>query len=180
VDIVIDKGPLTLSDPQYSVCILQLDHTEALQNLFEQCADYTLLVEGQGVSPDAARDTFEDVPPGHPLEHKFVYGILNEMGELTGVLEGMRHYPEEGVWWIGLFLLDPAVRGQELGQKVIAAFADFVRINDGSALMLGVVEDNQAAYRFWQGQGFVLVRTTEPRTFGSKTQRVFVLRRELM
>lgn len=172
-----DATPFNLNDLTHSLCNLHPDQAEALQALYERCADYTLLVEGQEVSPDAARETFEDVPPGHPLEHKFVYGVVNETAELTGMLEGMRHYPEEGVWWIGLFLLDPAVRGQGLGQKVIAAFVDFVQSQGGTALMLGVVEENKAAYRFWHGRGFSLVRITEPRTFGSKTQRVFVMQR---
>jgi ribosomal protein S18 acetylase RimI-like enzyme len=35
--------------------------------------------------------------------------------------------------------------------------------------MLGVVEENQAAYEFWQRLGFEFVRQTEPRQFGKKT-----------
>jgi GNAT superfamily N-acetyltransferase len=174
-----DDAPFTLADRDFTFCSLQPSQAGILQPLFEQCADYTWLVEGQGVSPDAARQTFEEVPPGHSLDHKFVYGILNRTGEIIGVLEGMRHYPEKDVWWIGLLLLAPSARSQGLGRKVIAAFADFVQAQGGTALMLGVVEENQAAYRFWQGQGFALVRITEPRTFGKKTQRVLVLRREM-
>ena len=172
-----DDAPFTLAERDFTFCSLHPGQAGVLQPLFEQCADYTLLVEGQGVSPDAARETFEEVPPGHSLDHKFVYGILNREGEIIGVLEGMRHYPQEGVWWIGLFLLAPSARGRGLGHKLIAAFIDYAQAQDGTALMLGVVEENQAAYRFWQGQGFALVRTTEPRTFGKKTQRVLVLRR---
>jgi len=47
----------------------------------------------------------------------------------------------------------------------------------GAAIMLGVVEENQAAYDFWQRLGFELVRKTEPRPFGRKTQSVSVMRR---
>jgi ribosomal protein S18 acetylase RimI-like enzyme len=43
--------------------------------------------------------------------------------------------------------------------------------------MLGVVEENRAAYQFWQKLGFELVRKTEPRLFGRKTQAVYVMRR---
>jgi hypothetical protein len=45
--------------------------------------------------------------------------------------------------------------------------------------MLGVVEDNQGAFSFWQALGFELVRTTEPRSFGKKTHAVYVMRRDL-
>jgi hypothetical protein len=45
--------------------------------------------------------------------------------------------------------------------------------------MLGVVEDNLHAYRFWSNNGFEMVRKTEPRLFGKKNQSVFVMRRKI-
>lgn len=45
--------------------------------------------------------------------------------------------------------------------------------------MLGVVQDNPAAYAFWQHMGFKLVYNREPRPFGKKIQAVHVMRREL-
>ena len=54
-----------------------------------------------------------------------------------------------------------------------------VRAKKATSIMLGVVEENQSAYRFWQGLGFELVRQTEPRSFGKKTQVVYVMRKEV-
>ena len=50
-----DDAPFTLADRDFTFCSLQPSQAGILQPLFEQCADYTWLVEGQGVSPDAAR-----------------------------------------------------------------------------------------------------------------------------
>ena len=166
-------------DPDYSVFRLEPEHTESLQKLFEQCADFAQLVEGESVIPEAAMDIFHSAPAGKSLADKFLYGLLNRQGTLVGVLEGMRHYPDDATWWIGLLLLAPETRRHGLGRKVIDAFAEYMRLEKGRAVMLGVVEENEAAFRFWQQMGFEFVRQTGPRPFGRKTQKVNVMRREI-
>jgi ribosomal protein S18 acetylase RimI-like enzyme len=169
-----------IGHPDYFVRELrQPEDVESLQRLFERCADFVMIVEGQGGSPSAAQETFEDMPPGRLVDDKFVYGLLDGSGNIVGVLEGMRHYPDEATRWIGLFLLSPGVRGHGLGRKVVEGFFDYVRRNHGRSIMLGVVEENQAAYEFWQRLGFETVRKTEPRPFGKKTQPVYVMRKVL-
>jgi len=59
----------------------------------------------------------------------------------------------------------------------LRGFSEYVRLHGGKAMMLGVVEDNRRAYRFWQKMGFEVVRKTEPRRFGKKIQSVYVMRR---
>jgi ribosomal protein S18 acetylase RimI-like enzyme len=114
------------------------------------------------------------------LRDKFLYGFLDRDDAIIGVLEGLRDYPDDAVWWVGLLLLAPEARGYGVGRKIMEAFSEYVRLEKGTGIMLGVVEENQAAYRFWQGLGFELVRQTEPRLFGRKTQKVNVMRRELI
>jgi ribosomal protein S18 acetylase RimI-like enzyme len=166
-----------MDDTDYFVCELQPENTASLQKLFDQCADYAMIVEGEGVSPSAAQETFDTVPSGRSLSDKYVYGLLDRKGNIVGVLEGMRYYPDEMTWWIGLFMLAPGIRGQGLGQRLIQGFSDYVCSEKGTSIMLGVVEENRAAYQFWQKLGFELVRKTEPRLFGRKTQAVYVMRR---
>ena len=173
------KQVFSINDPEYSVCKLLPQQVEALQRLFEQCADFTELVEGESVSPTAAQDIFRAAPEGKSLRDKFLYGLQDRQGVFVGLLEGMRHYPDDTTWWIGLLLLAPETRGHGLGRKIIQAFSEYVHANQGTAIMLGVVEENRAAYRFWQGLGFELVRQTEPRTFGRKTQKVYIMQRGL-
>lgn len=168
-----------IDDPEFQIIALNPESADRLQAFFEQCADFAMLVEGEPVSPAAAQDTFESLPPGKTLQDKFVFGVSDAAGGLAGVLEAVRGYPEPGTWWIGLMMLTPAARGRGLGQKLIEGFARYVRSQRGQAVMLGVVEENQAGYRFWQRAGFVRVRETEPRVFGKKTQRVFVMQRDL-
>jgi len=172
-----DIHSFQIDDPDYRLSKLETKDAETLQKLFEQCNDYSLIVEGKSMSPTAAVQTFQDVPPGRSTDDKFVYGLLDREGNIVGLLEGMRHYPEENIWWIGLLLLAPEMRGCGMGRKLLRSFEEYVRSESATAIMLGVVEENQAAYRFWQGQGFELVRQTEPRTFGRKVQTVYVMRK---
>ncbi len=150
---------------------------ELLQRLFDQCSDYSLIVEGEPASPTAAQELFQAAPPGRSLADKFVFGLIDRRGEIVGVLEGMRHYPEDHIWWIGLLLLAPAARQQGLGRAIVDGFSDYVRSQNGLAIMLGVVADNHLAYQFWRRLGFEDVRITEPRQFGKKQQTVTVMRR---
>ena len=175
-----DAQVFPINDPNAFVCRLRLEHVEPLQRLFDQCADFALLVEGEGVNPSAAQEIFQLLPAGKSLTDKFLYGILDRNQAVVGVLEGICDYPDKTSWWIGLLMLAPEVRRHGLGRKIIDAFSEYVRSNQGTAIMLGVVEENQVAYRFWQGLGFELVRHTEPRQFGRKIQKVYIMRRNLV
>ncbi len=165
--------------PGYSIRWLTPRDGPLLQRLFDRCPDYAEIVEGAPVSPTAAEELFQSLPPGGSFSDKMVIGIFDRLGEPVGVLDGVRHYPEENIWWIGLLLLAPEARNQGIGRQVAEAFINNARANGGKVLMLGVVEDNWRAFQFWSQNGFGLARKTEPRAFGKKTQAVFVLRREI-
>lgn len=138
-----------------------------------------MLVDGHGVSSNAAEELFQEGPPGLPLSNKFVYGIFNRDDALIGVLEGMRNYPEENTWWIGLLLINPEARHNGLGYRVVQSFRDYVRSQQGKAIMLGVIDENNAAFRFWERLEFEVVRQTEPKQFDKKTHSVYVMRLNL-
>ena len=176
----MDQEPTFHIDlPGYTVRRLKPDDAVILQRVFDRCPDYAEIVEGEGSSSAAAEELFESLPPGGSFSNKLVAGIFNRVGEIGGVLEVMKHYPEENIWWIGLLLLDPGMRNQGVGRNLLEAFMEYARGNGGKAVMLGVVEDNRSAYRFWSQNGFDLVRKTEPRLFGMKNQPVYLMQRKI-
>lgn len=174
---MVGTQPLDIADERFTIQHLLPKHTQSLQCLFERCADFIELVDGQAVSPDAARELFQSVPPGRSSSEKILLGILDEGGGLVGVLDGMPCYPDETTWWIGLLMLAPEARSRGLGRKVTNAFCEYAARNGATSIMLGVVEENQRAFHFWEQQGFALVRATEPQQFGKKMQAVSVMRR---
>jgi ribosomal protein S18 acetylase RimI-like enzyme len=164
----------------YSVKQLSLEDITAVQALCGKCLDYMLLVDGRPADPIEVEKDFFEVPPGNQPEDKFIFGIVNVQNELVGLLDVVRSYPEPKVWWIGLLMFLPEVRSQGMGRKVLEGFVEFVRANDGQAIMLGVVEENVRAWQFWSRVGFELVRVTEPRQFGNKTHTVRIMRRNIL
>jgi ribosomal protein S18 acetylase RimI-like enzyme len=174
----MDNTPVFESGlPDYSVHRLEPEDIPALQLLFNKCSDYTFIVEGESTSPTAAQETFQFVPPGRSPSDKFIFGLIDQHNKIVGLLEGMSHYPDDTTWWIGLLMLSPEVRGRGVGRKLLDGFSRYVQSRGGTIIMLGVVEANQRAYRFWQQMGFKLIRKTEPRQFGKKEQAVFVMQR---
>jgi GNAT superfamily N-acetyltransferase len=175
----MDADIIPIASCDYCLRAIDLGAVGVVQTLCETCADFFWLVDGKAVPREAGLDIFESLPPGRCIEDKFVYGLFNRQGNLEGVLEGLRHYPDEGTWWIGLLMLAPGARQHRLGPKVMQGFIEAVRLAGGTALQLGVVEDNQAGYRFWRRMGFEPLRVTEPRCFGEKSQAVHVLQCDL-
>ena len=168
-----------IDSQDYSVHRLSLEDSGAIQELYEKCLDYMLLVDGHPASPNSGEEEFQDVPPGKSHDDKFVFGIVNQQNELVGLLDVLRWYPDETTWWIGLLLFAPEVRSQGLGQKVLQGFAEYVRASGAQGIMLGVVDENKLAYKFWSRMGFEFVHMRKPQQFGDKTQTVSVMRRML-
>jgi ribosomal protein S18 acetylase RimI-like enzyme len=163
----------------YSVHRLLLEDIRAIQQLFEQCLDYMLLVDGHPAEPNGVEEDFLSVPSGKSHEDKFVFGIANQQKEIVGLLDTLCWYPNETTWWIDMLLFVPESRSRGLGEKVLQGFVEYARLSGAHAIMLGVVEDNIRAYKFWNRMGFEFVRETEPRQFGNKTQTVKVMQRIL-
>ena len=173
------KPAFTINNPAYSIRQLSLENLGSIQVLFEKCLDYMLLVDGHPASPEGVEKDFLSTPPGKSLDDKYVFGIETKEKELVGLLDAMRGYPDATTWWIGLLIFLPEARSQGLGGAVLRGFEDFVQTSGGQAIMLGVVEENERAYRFWERGGFKLVLQTEPQKFGNKTQKVNIMRRAL-
>ncbi len=169
----------TIDHQAYSIHRLSFEDISSIQNLFEKCLDYMLLVDGHPADPQAVAEEFQSVPSGKAYDDKFVFGIFNQQDNQVGLLDTIRKYPDESTWWIDTLLLIPTVRSQGLGGIIFKGFYDYVRKSGGKSIMLGVVDENKQAYKFWSRMGFELVRKTEPEQFGNKTQTVSIMRRVL-
>ncbi len=173
-------APLSqMNDPKFTIIILDESCLDEISQFLATCDDFSMLVSGQPHQPDEAFGLLHDLPPERSIEDKQVLGIRDASGKLSGVLDLVRGYPQESVCFIGLFLLLPECRGKGLGGQVMRSVAESARQQGFQALMLGVVEENQAGIRFWKTCGFQLVEKSQPRTFGQKTQCVLRMQKTL-
>jgi GNAT superfamily N-acetyltransferase len=163
----------------YRIAYLGTSDLSRLQDLLERCGDYFELVSGSSPSPSEAADLLSDRPAGKDLESKFLLGVSQATGKLIAVLDVVQDYPGERDWWLGLLLLDPHARRRGLGRSLYAAYENWAYDHGVRNLLLGVLEANTGAYRFWQSLGFEVVERRPPSRFGTREHVVVVMKRSL-
>ncbi len=125
---------------------------DALQSLFERCADHFLLHEGREANPTEARDDWDELPDGTPRSHKHFVGLLAP--GLAGVAEVVRDWPRPRTWIIGLMLLEPAARRRATGTRIVAAIDEWAAQAGADTLRVAVKPVNTGGMAFWRRLGF--------------------------
>src|SRR5690349_5357862 len=93
-----------------------IEDAPTLQRLYEACADYFLLADGVPPTASAAAEEFGNLPPGVPASAKFIFASPpRDNGVPAAVVEGLRDYPQAGIWYVGLMLVQPQLRSSGLG-----------------------------------------------------------------
>ncbi|MGL4610405.1 MAG: GNAT family N-acetyltransferase [Trueperaceae bacterium] len=152
----------------YGVRILTLQDKEKLQSLFTHCEDYHLLSEGERLQGHEGEKALEGRPPKQPVSDMYKIGVFNSEN-LIAFIDIAKHYPEQESWHIGLFLIDQGLRSQGIGHKVLRGLEGWLTEQGAKKIMLSVLEENQAALRFWQREGFTHTNILPPVTYGKKT-----------
>ncbi len=137
-------------------CHLNADANRVM-DLFRRAGDYARLESGRDPDLDYLRENF-DGPPSLAREDRFTLA-LEEGDTLLGTAGYIRNFYEPGEWYMGLLLLDPAIRGQGYGTKLAQRVIDHARREGGSRIRIAVLDANPNARRFWERQGYVLERT---------------------
>ena len=148
-----------------------------IQDLYVRCTAFVELVEGRPPASHDGLDLLQAKPPGVKDEDKLVFGLF-EAGQMIGALDVLRGYPEPDIWYLGLLMLSPETRNRGLGAQVYAATRSWVEANGGKAVRLIVQAQNDAALRFWERQGFVVIGATTQET-GEHTNEVFRMEQRL-
>lgn len=147
--------------------------------LIKRCADYVLLEKGELPKAEAAAEFFDDKPAGRAAEDVFKLGLRDNIGKLMGLIDLARDYPECGTWYLGLLLLDPAIRGGGVGRALVEELAAYLASEGSTRIMLAVMEENHQALRFWQTAGFETTRELPPRRFGIKEHHLIEMARRV-
>lgn len=169
----------SLKHPNCSTKRLTPKDADILQQLYEQCAAFILLTDGLPPSPTAAREEFDDLPPGKTTEDIYIFGLFNAEQALLGMIAAVQRYPDKQTWWVGLMMLTPQARGQGLGTGFYRGFEGWVAAQGGLKISLTVIEENLPGLQFWQNMGFEVTHQRPPQPFKAKTHRVYVLTRLL-
>lgn len=166
--MILDLSPCTTTR-------LALAEAPALQRLCERCSDYFEMEEGGPTPPDAAEHVLKNLPPRNTYADKHDIGIVAPDGELVGVVDLVRDCPAESEWWLGLLLLAPDARSAGLGSRVFREIERVIAAAGGTAIYLGVLEQNGAGQRFWRRHGFTELRRQPYTSATGHPSRVIVM-----
>lgn len=145
-------------------CIRPLEaqrDAEAVLDLMIRGADYIRLEDGYG--PDAARaEAFftDTVPNGDPVDAVKI-GFERD-GRLLGIADMGFGYPEAADAYIGLLMLDSAMRGGGLGRRMLRHLENEAHRRGVNRMLVAVLKANPRGRAFWEREGFEAERWFAP------------------
>lgn len=135
---------------------------DAVQGVIESDPGYVERITGLPPGPADALSLLMMRPPDLAEEHKSVFGIRRG-GELVGLLDVLRGYPDPDVAYIGLLQIRADLRGQGLGreahQALLALVGEWPEIR---RLRLAVVATNIQVEPWWRELGYAPVGPAVP------------------
>lgn len=153
---------------------------DILQELCENCIDYYEMNGGRTEDlSNCGQDLFDDLPPGKDHNDKSIVGLFVNENTLAGIIEIVKDYPEEKTWYIGQMMMRREMRGQGIGQGFLQEYLKYLSELNVNKIRLGVLQENEKAYRFWKRMGFKLIYERENYEIGDKTTTAYVMEREL-
>jgi ribosomal protein S18 acetylase RimI-like enzyme len=163
----------------YFIRKLQMNDSSEIFTFLKDCDDFSLLVEGRPYRPSDSLNLLMECPPGIALDQKHVLGIFDPNKELIRLIDLVKGYPEEFIWFLGLILLAPDYRKNGLGTKLIEHVEKGIRKIGAKEIRLGVVEENTAAIHFWKRNKYKLLEIRPPAKYGFKEHRVYVFQKKM-
>jgi GNAT superfamily N-acetyltransferase len=152
-------APQDFRGTTFRVAPIATDDGKDLENLIVACSEFSELMLGHPPGPAEAQSLFYSGPDNYDPKDKILLGIRSlDNDDLIGVIDGCQNYPGPGIWFLGLLLLTPRVRGKLIGREVVDAFSDLARRFGAHELQLNVAEENTRAHKFWGARGFAEVR----------------------
>ncbi|MFD8674400.1 GNAT family N-acetyltransferase [Streptomyces seoulensis] len=123
----------------------------ALLKMFEECEDWFTAATGLPSAPGDVQSLYYALPEGADPGDKVLL-LVERGGEVAGLVDAVRDWPEPGAVAVGLFLLAPWARGRGLGRAVAESL-----LARGAARVTATVPAGwRAGERFLEGLGFAL------------------------
>lgn len=99
-------------------------------------------------------------PPGVPESDKYYVGFYDG-ALLVALLDLIDGYPEGGYGYIGFFMMNKQLQGQQIGSGIIRELCRYLKDCGFRALRLGIDRENSQARHFWKKNGFAVLKEVE-------------------
>lgn len=156
----------------YQFKILNQDKSaEEVLYFFNRNKEYFIQFENIDPNDQTVSDVFTKVPEGININQKYIIGIYSK-DLLVSFIECIkdRHRPNE--WLLSLIIIDTALRGTGLGKTIIKAFESHLSNLGVTYLVLGVLEKNVNAIKFWTSLNYTKTNITQDQNKNGKIMTV--------
>ena len=138
--------------PEWEIRPVEKADFGAVLALLERCSDFFAL---DGVQPtlESLKRALANLPPRCTMEQKH-YAAFWRDGAPYLVLDTVEGYPRPGTLFVGLFVIDPALRRQGTGRAVMTALLKAARPAGFDRVRLACLMDNPGGHAFWRSLGF--------------------------
>lgn len=141
----------------YDIRKITGDDYEDLYNLQLTNPDYFSYMQEHEVTVEECIKGTKALPPNTSLNQKFYMGFYSE-DKLEIIMDLIVDYPDKGIVWIGLLMVDAKLKRRGLGREVMLALIKLLLSNSFYSIQLGVIESNYSALSFWNSLNFNEIR----------------------
>lgn len=166
-------------DGAYSTRPLGPPDLPRVQALFDRCRDYFVIAIGAPAAADEAARAFVAGPPNKSVDDKRVVGVFGRNEELVGMLDALTDWPDNGVWMMGMLLIDPGHRGIGLGKAVHSAYQGWARSCRAKELQTAVVSHHEAGIAFLKAVGYADLSTLDNYDAGAQRAKVLFFSKKI-
>jgi len=106
------------------------------------------------VTRESILEDMAALPPGKDYKDKIYCGFF-EKNTLISMMDLILDYPEKGIGFIGLFMMNASYQGKGIGSMIINELLSYMRKLGYSKIRIGVDKGNPQSFAFWRKNGFV-------------------------
>lgn len=117
------------------------------------------IIEGQRLNDSLLREDFASKPNARFLVHR-------DPADKSLVGTVWLDPGHDGVWYLGLLTVRPALQNQHLGRTLLAAAEDFAKAHGASRIRMTVVNVRDSLIAWYQRRGYALTGETKPFPYG--------------
>ena len=112
---------------------------------------------GGSTTPERVRQDLTLCPPGTTPAQKHYVGFF-DAGTLVAVMDLIDGYPDADTAFIGFFMMNRELQGQETGTAIVRDVLAALRALGYTAVRLGIDKENPQSNHFWRKNGFTVLR----------------------
>ncbi|MDF2558180.1 MAG: GCN5-related N-acetyltransferase [Bacillales bacterium] len=164
---------------EYKVKVLTEEDRMDIFKLYISNPDYFDIVEARPPKLEDCINDLTECPPTLSKEKKFFIGFYKNK-KLFSVVDYLMGYPDEDIFYIGLYMIEGKNRAKGYGTKLLSEIIEVATDEGFKKLWLGVVSENLNAVNFWTKNGLKEIKKVPRKRDNGTVAEVIVMEKELI